>query len=111
MRCRMKERELTRSYPLRTTTRMTCPHCVNRVPYGARVCVGCQAEIRYGNTGLAAFLAVGAALIPGFAAQRLLSKSFEFVSTLVFATVAVWLFVALRRYFAADVRFTRRYRR
>ncbi|WP_232443575.1 hypothetical protein, partial [Burkholderia ubonensis] len=27
---------------------LICPHCHNRVPRGARVCRGCQAELHYG---------------------------------------------------------------
>ncbi len=27
---------------------LTCPHCYGNVPYGAKVCRGCQAEIEYG---------------------------------------------------------------
>ncbi|HGO6081595.1 TPA: hypothetical protein ACK3PA_006086 [Burkholderia cenocepacia] len=27
---------------------LICPHCHNRVPNGARVCRGCQAELHYG---------------------------------------------------------------
>jgi hypothetical protein len=27
---------------------ITCPHCFGEVPYGAKVCRGCQAEIEYG---------------------------------------------------------------
>ncbi len=26
---------------------LTCPHCYGTVPYGAKVCRGCQAEIEY----------------------------------------------------------------
>ena len=28
---------------------ITCPHCFGEVPYGAKVCRGCQAEIEYGR--------------------------------------------------------------
>ncbi|WP_460124291.1 hypothetical protein [Pseudomonas sp. S2_C03] len=28
---------------------VTCPHCMNEVPWGAHVCRGCQAEVRYGT--------------------------------------------------------------
>ena len=27
---------------------MICPHCRQDIPYGATVCWGCQAEVRYG---------------------------------------------------------------
>jgi hypothetical protein len=27
-----------------------CPHCLNTTPYGASVCLGCSADIVYGNT-------------------------------------------------------------
>ncbi len=32
-----------------TNSTITCPHCMNNVPWGARVCRGCQAEISYGT--------------------------------------------------------------
>lgn len=107
---RMKERELTESYPRGKGIRMICPHCHSKVPHGAAVCVGCKAEIRYGNTGLAAFIAFIAAMVAGFAAQWLLPRSLGLVSILMFSAVFVWLFILLRRWFANDVRFNRRYR-
>lgn len=38
---------------------VTCPHCMNDVPWGAQVCRGCHAEIRYGTPrGVAVFLLI-----------------------------------------------------
>ncbi|MFN3581992.1 MAG: hypothetical protein ACK4VV_16135 [Pseudomonas sp.] len=44
---------------------VTCPHCMNNVPWGARVCQGCQAEISYGTPfatqAIFVFLSIGIA--------------------------------------------------
>ena len=40
---------------------VTCPHCLNNVPWGARVCRGCNAEITYGPPLIAQAIAL---LIP-----------------------------------------------
>ncbi|BBH46896.1 hypothetical protein KU43P_33730 [Pseudomonas sp. KU43P] len=42
-----------------TGSTVTCPHCMNAVPWGASVCRGCQAEISYGTPrGVAVFFLI-----------------------------------------------------
>ncbi|KHK58681.1 hypothetical protein PI87_02770 [Ralstonia sp. A12] len=90
--------------------KMTCPHCHSKVPYGAFVCVGCKAEVKYGNTLLAVGLALIAALIAGFFVQWILPRALGIVSVWTFIAIFVWLLIVLRRKFATEVRFNRRYR-
>ena len=39
---------------------LLCPHCRSEVPYGAKVCRGCQAEIEYGCPPVLFFILVAA---------------------------------------------------
>ncbi len=107
---KMREREFTVKQSQGTTNRITCPHCHSKVSYGASVCVGCKAEVKYGNAIGAAGLALIAALITGFFVQWILPRSLGASSVLTFVAVFVWVFAVLRKKFVNDVRFSRRYR-
>ncbi|WP_133117859.1 hypothetical protein [Burkholderia ubonensis] len=106
----MREREFTVKHRAGTANRVTCPHCHSKVSYGASVCIGCKAEVKYGNPLGAAGLALIAALFAGFLVQRILPRSLGAASVLAFVAVFVWVFVVLRKKFVNDVRFSRRYR-
>lgn len=45
------------------TNVITCPHCLNSVPYGALLCRGCKAEIEYGATSTYRKLLIGASVL------------------------------------------------
>lgn len=50
---------------------VTCPHCMNEVPWGARVCRGCHAEISYGTPrAIAIFFTVLCVIAGWYAAKR-----------------------------------------
>jgi hypothetical protein len=45
---------------------IVCPHCLDNIPYGASVCRGCQAEVKYGQIpGFLIFLVFLASLFVG----------------------------------------------
>ena len=57
---------------------ITCPHCINEVPWGAQVCRGCHAEIRYGTPrGVAVFFLI-LSVVAGWWAAKLVH---DFITT------------------------------
>lgn len=45
---------------------LICPHCRTRVPHGANVCTGCQAEVEYGAPPAAVLAVLIIAGVVGF---------------------------------------------
>lgn len=97
---------------------VTCPHCMNEVPWGAHVCRGCQAEIEYGTPRVVtAFLGILCLIVGWYAAKvvRLYVTDHSTVLWTVFAIVfgvlaAVCTRFCKRRY-AGKTMFKRFYRK
>ncbi len=49
---------------------VTCPHCMNSVPWGASVCRGCHAEISYGTPQGVVVFFIFACVIAGWWAAK-----------------------------------------
>jgi hypothetical protein len=61
----------------------TCPHCHGSVPYGAKVCRGCQAEVEYGTPPAAIIaLAILLAFI-GYKISAILPNALSFMGWIV----------------------------
>lgn len=97
---------------------VTCPHCVTEVPWGARVCRGCQAEIEYGTPrGITAFLGI-ICLIAGWYAAKVFHLYITDNSTvlwavfgIVFGGLALLCTRFCRRRYANKTMFKRFYRK
>lgn len=50
---------------------LSCPHCMNNVPWGARVCRGCHAEISYGTPPFIAITLTVLSVVAGFVVGKL----------------------------------------
>jgi hypothetical protein len=81
------------------------------VSYGASVCVGCKAEVRYGNTLGALGAAFIGAVVAGYVVQWILPASLGVFSLLTFIVVLFWLGAVLLKNTSTQVNFSRRYRR
>lgn len=97
---------------------VTCPHCMNHVPWGARVCRGCHAEIEYGTPrSVIAFLGIFCLLAGWYAAKvfRLyITDSTVVLWTvfgIVFGTLALVCMKFCRRRYAYKTMFKRFYRK
>jgi hypothetical protein len=58
---------------------LKCNHCYTEVPYGAKVCTGCQAEVHYGTNKMSLLMIIFICLIMGFLV-RIISESSEAVA-------------------------------
>ena len=85
-----------------------CPHCHNTVPWGARVCRGCQAELDYGAPGILILLALAAAIFAGTLVGHGLHT--PLLGVIVGIGVLYGLYRLLSRAFRHRVIFRRRYR-
>ena len=83
-----------------------CPHCHAEIPHGARVCRGCQAEVEYGPPRWAK---IGAFIAGAVAAINLLERS-PTLAAVAGIAVALGLYVASRKIFAARISVRRLYR-
>lgn len=91
---------------------MQCPHCMGSVPYGAKVCSGCQAEISYGSPALAIALAIS---LPIFLAGK--AAAYAHAQWQIGLPVQIGSFVLLlcaglylcKKVYAKRVNFKRRY--
>lgn len=97
---------------------VTCPHCLNNVPWGARVCRGCHAEISYGTpfSAVVVFtvLSVGAAWFSAKFAHDHLSTNPTFLWWVfggVLAVSSVLSWKACKRLYNGSTSFSRRYRK
>jgi len=63
---------------------LSCPHCLGRVPNGARVCRGCHAEVEYGPRASFFLWPIGVAIFLGTIA-RLKLRSFSYADEVAFA--------------------------
>jgi hypothetical protein len=85
-------------------SKLTCPHCYNEIPYGATVCCGCQAEVRYGPpSGLLGAVVVIPILIGLFVIQGI-------DGLLLGVIVGIGLGFALKKAMKSRVVFSRHYR-
>jgi hypothetical protein len=85
---------------------LNCPHCHNKVPRGAKVCRGCQAELQYGPPKIVVLLAFVAATFVGAIAGRM-SHTFGWIS---FGVILVATQYGIARAFKDRVIFKRIYR-
>jgi hypothetical protein len=97
---------------------VTCPHCMNQVPWGAHVCRGCQAEIQYGTPrAVTAFFGILCLILGWYAAKvvRLYITDHSIVLWTVFGIVFAASVSACtrfcRRRYAGNTVFRRFYRR
>lgn len=87
---------------------LTCPHCLNdKIPHGAKVCRGCQAEIEYGASGKAYISVIAVSVVLGV----WLGTSFQaFLGWLAFGVSIAGGIYLCAKAFADRVVFKRRYR-
>ncbi len=97
---------------------VTCPHCMNAVPWGARVCRGCHAEITYGTPRGVAILFTVLCVIVGWYVTKLVHDNLSTNSTLLWTVFGVvFLICALvfgrgcTRFYAGKTMFRRFYRK
>lgn len=101
-----------------TNHTVTCPHCMNEVPWGAHVCRGCQAEVRYGTPrGVAVFFFILSVVFGWWAAKAV----YVFITTnstvlwIVFGAVflgcALGARKACKRFYDGKTVFRRFYRK
>jgi predicted Na+-dependent transporter len=89
--------------------KVTCPFCNNLVPYGAKVCSGCFAEIEYKTPVWAYFIALIMSIVAGWKFINVASFSFPYGVAVSF-TVFIFFCFVLNRFFADRVNFERTYR-
>lgn len=84
-----------------------CPHCRTDVPYGARVCTGCQAEAEYGTPPAAILFAILASAFIGWKAG---ASTHQIVGWIVFIALLIGAIYGCTRIFKDRVNFKRIYR-
>lgn len=97
---------------------VTCPHCMNHVPWGAHVCRGCQAEIHYGTPRIITGILAIVCLLAGWYAAKIVrlyvtenSTVLWIVFAVVFAALAFPCVKFCKRLFADRTMFKRLYRK
>jgi len=86
---------------------LVCPHCLGGVPWSAKVCRGCQAEVDYGTPGLASAACLVASAYGGYRADLLIPDLF--VGWVAGITLFVTGTLALKRLYRRRAVFSRRY--
>lgn len=89
---------------------LTCPHCRSNIPYGAKVCKGCQAEIDYGTPPFAYLVLIAASIYAGMKTSSILSGNLSFISWGVGMAVFVGGIILLTKIFKNRVNFSREYK-
>lgn len=62
---------------------ITCPHCREQVPHGAKVCRGCQAEIEYGCPPALYVVLIAIAGFVGFKTTAIMPDVLSFMGWVV----------------------------
>ncbi|MNM62161.1 hypothetical protein D3C81_734840 [compost metagenome] len=86
---------------------ITCPHCLSDVPYGAKVCRGCQAEIEYGMPPAALLFIFLAAIL---SAMFIGSATHSIVGWIIFFGVLAGGIWGCAKIFKDRINFKRIYR-
>ncbi|MGH8086007.1 MAG: hypothetical protein ACREPV_12145 [Lysobacter sp.] len=86
---------------------VACPHCHGEVPFGAKVCRGCQAEVEYGTPPAAALLVFLLAFFGAWYVGSSFGSAFGWVALVVFLGGGIYL---CQRAFKHRVSFKRIYR-
>lgn len=89
---------------------LTCPHCLNHVPYGAKVCRGCQAELKYGPSVKMQLSVFVAAVVVGSIVGHVLPRSMSLIGWVSFIGVFFLLYKWMNRVHGDRVIFKRIYR-
>lgn len=97
---------------------ITCPHCMNNVPWGARVCRGCHAEISYGTPFSAVVIFTVLSVGAGWYATKFVHDHLSDNPTLLWCVFAGVLTPCIigswricKRLYDGSSSFSRRYRR
>jgi hypothetical protein len=90
-------------------TVLKCPHCFNDVPFGARVCAGCGAELHYGAPPKLLACAIIFAIFVVIYVTKTLNGG-PVLGSIAALAVLGGLVALMRRAFRDRVRFVRRYR-
>jgi ribosomal protein L40E len=84
---------------------LICPHCHTKVPRGAKVCTGCQAEVEYGTPLWALIFVLLIATIIG-----LFTRNSIFGGWVIFTVILIGGGVGCFKLFAKRINFKRFYR-
>jgi len=84
-----------------------CPHCYSGVPYGAKVCRGCQAEVEYGVPPAALVFVF---LVSMFSAWYVGSVTHSIVGWIIFVGLLAGGIWGAGRLFKDRINFKRIYR-
>jgi hypothetical protein len=87
---------------------LKCPHCYSAVPWGAKVCTGCQAEVDYGAPNIAMLAVLVATLFAGFWVSSTFGS--EMAGVIVGMVLFIAGFALLAKVFAHRAMFHRQYR-
>lgn len=106
-----------RSESVQTNQTVSCPHCMNNVPWGASVCRGCHAEISYGTPRASIVVFIIVSVTAGWYAAKLVHDHLSTNSTvlwvvfgIVFALVGVLSIKICKRLYTGRTWFRRIYR-
>lgn len=102
---------------MQTNQTVSCPHCMNNVPWGASVCRGCHAEISYGTPQASIVVFIIVSVAAGWYAAKLVHDHLSTNSTvlwvvfgIVFALVGVLSIKICKRLYTGRTWFRRVYR-
>ena len=102
---------------MQTNQTVSCPHCMNNVPWGASVCRGCHAEISYGTPRASIVVFIVVSVVAGWYAAKLVHDHLSTNSTvlwvvfgIVFALVGVLSIKICKRLYTGKTWFRRIYR-
>ncbi|MGY2400492.1 hypothetical protein [Pseudomonas sp. SDO5271_S396] len=76
---------------MQTNQTVSCPHCMNDVPWGASVCRGCHAEIAYGTPGTITIFFIVVSVAAGWYAAKLVHDHLSTNSTFLWIVFGVVL--------------------
>lgn len=86
---------------------MKCPHCHSGVPFGAKVCRGCQAEIEYGMPPVAVLFVMAAAIPSGLFFGSTVHSIFGWIMFFCVLAGGLW---GSAKLFKDRIKFKRMYR-
>jgi hypothetical protein len=91
-------------------SQLECPHCFNQVPWGAKVCRGCQAEVEYGVPAAYGLLSIGLSVFGGYQVSFLAPESWPYPGWISGVSILVFMSIIGNKIFKNRSNFKRNYK-